>query len=85
MGIQIYGRTTEDMVEAAKIVEQANPDVIDINLTCLNHAAQRRVSTEEELLTCLTLSIECTRYLEPHHTVRLPLRGMKGTAPGASL
>ena len=31
VGIQIYGRTTEDMVEAAKIVEQAKPDVIDIN------------------------------------------------------
>lgn len=34
VGIQIYGRTTEDMVEAAKIVEQANPDVIDINFGC---------------------------------------------------
>ena len=34
MGIQIYGRTTEDMVEAAKIVEQAKPDVIDINFGC---------------------------------------------------
>ena len=28
VGIQIYGRTTADMVEAAKIVEQAHPDVI---------------------------------------------------------
>lgn len=34
VGIQIYGRTTEDMVEAAKIVEQAHPDVIDINFGC---------------------------------------------------
>ena len=34
VGIQIYGRTTEDMVEAAKIVEQAKPDVIDINFGC---------------------------------------------------
>ena len=34
VGIQIYGRTTADMVEAAKIVEQANPDVIDINFGC---------------------------------------------------
>ena len=31
VGIQIYGRSVEDMVEAAKIVEQAKPDVIDIN------------------------------------------------------
>jgi tRNA-dihydrouridine synthase B len=34
VGIQIYGRTTEDMVEAAKIVEQAKLDVIDINFGC---------------------------------------------------
>ncbi len=34
VGIQIYGRTTADMVEAAKIVEQAKPDVIDINFGC---------------------------------------------------
>lgn len=34
VGIQIYGRDVESMVEAAKIVEQANPDVIDINLGC---------------------------------------------------
>lgn len=32
--IQIYGRDTQSMVEAAKIVEQARPDVIDINFGC---------------------------------------------------
>ncbi len=34
VGIQIYGRDTESMVEAAKIVEQAHPDVIDLNFGC---------------------------------------------------
>jgi len=34
VGIQIYGRDTESMVEAARIVEQAHPDVIDINFGC---------------------------------------------------
>ena len=34
VGIQIYGRTVEDMVEAARIVEQAKPDVIDLNFGC---------------------------------------------------
>lgn len=34
VGIHIYGRDVESMVEAAKIVEQANPDVIDINFGC---------------------------------------------------
>ncbi|WP_028897217.1 tRNA dihydrouridine synthase DusB [Prevotella sp. HUN102] len=34
VGIQIYGRDVESMVEAAKIVEQVKPDVIDINFGC---------------------------------------------------
>lgn len=34
VAIQIYGRDVEPMVEAAKIVEQAGPDVIDINFGC---------------------------------------------------
>ena len=34
VGIQIYGRDAEAMVEAAKIVEQAGPDLIDLNFGC---------------------------------------------------
>ena len=34
VGIQIYGRTVDAMVEAAKIVEEAHPDVIDLNFGC---------------------------------------------------
>ena len=34
VGIQIYGKEVESMVEAAKIVEQFHPDVIDINFGC---------------------------------------------------
>lgn len=35
VGIQIYGRTTADVVEAARIVEnEAHPDVIDLNFGC---------------------------------------------------
>ena len=34
VGIQIYGRDTDAMVEAARIVEQAGPDVIDLNFGC---------------------------------------------------
>jgi tRNA-dihydrouridine synthase B len=34
VGIQIYGRDVESMVEAAKIVEEAHPDVIDLNFGC---------------------------------------------------
>ncbi len=32
--IQIYGRDADTMAEAARIVEQANPDFIDINFGC---------------------------------------------------
>lgn len=32
--IQIYGREIEPMVEAAKIVEEAKPDILDINFGC---------------------------------------------------
>ena len=34
VGIQIYGRDVDAMVEAAKMVEQAGPDVIDLNFGC---------------------------------------------------
>ncbi len=34
VAIQIYGRDAEAMVEAARIVERARPDIIDINFGC---------------------------------------------------
>lgn len=34
VAIQIYGREKNAMVEAAKIVEQAQPDILDINFGC---------------------------------------------------
>jgi len=34
IGIQIYGSDPDTMVEAAKICEEANPDLIDINFGC---------------------------------------------------
>lgn len=34
VGIQIYGRDPDAMVDAAKIVEEARPDVIDLNFGC---------------------------------------------------
>lgn len=34
VGIQIYGRDVEAMIEAARIVEEAGPDVIDLNFGC---------------------------------------------------
>lgn len=34
VAIQIYGKDTPTMVEAARIVEQAHPDILDINFGC---------------------------------------------------
>lgn len=34
VGVQIYGRDVASMVQAARIVEQVHPDVIDINFGC---------------------------------------------------
>jgi tRNA-dihydrouridine synthase len=34
VAMQIYGREVEPMVEAAKIVEAAKPDILDINFGC---------------------------------------------------
>jgi tRNA-dihydrouridine synthase B len=34
LAIQLYGREPEAMVEAAKIAEAANPDIIDLNFGC---------------------------------------------------
>lgn len=34
VAIQIYGRETDSMVNAAKLVEEAKPDVLDINFGC---------------------------------------------------
>ena len=34
VAIQIYGREPDAMVEAAKIVEKAHPDILDINFGC---------------------------------------------------
>ena len=34
VGIQIYGRDVDSMVEAAKMVEAVHPDIIDLNFGC---------------------------------------------------
>ena len=42
IGIQIYGHIIESMVEATKIAEQSNPDLIDINFGCPVRKIARR-------------------------------------------
>lgn len=60
VGIQIYGRNVEDMVEAARIVEQAHPDVIDINFGCpVKKVAGKGAGAG--MLRNVTLLLEITR------------------------
>ena len=42
IGIQIYGHIPESLIDAAKIAEEAVPDVIDINFGCPKHKIAKR-------------------------------------------
>ncbi len=42
IGIQLYGHLIEPMVESARIAENANPDIIDINFGCPVKKISRR-------------------------------------------
>jgi len=42
IGIQIYGHNIENMVYAAKVIEEFNPDFIDINLGCPSRKISNR-------------------------------------------
>jgi tRNA-dihydrouridine synthase B len=59
IGIQIYGHLIEPMVESAKLVEQANPDVIDINFGCPVSKISRR-GAGAGMLKNIPLMIEMT-------------------------
>lgn len=58
--IQIYGREVEPIVEAAKLAEQANPDVIDLNFGCpVKKVASKGAGSG--LLRNVPLMLEITR------------------------
>ena len=62
VGIQIYGNQIEPMVEAARIAEGANPDVIDINFGCpMKKIAGRGAGSG--MMRDVPLMIEMTRQI----------------------
>ncbi len=70
VGIQMYGRDVESMVEAAKIVEEARPDVIDLNFGCpVKKVAGKGAGAG--MLQNIPLLLEITR--EVVKAVRLPV------------
>lgn len=70
VGIQIYGRDVNSMVEAAKVVEEAKPDVIDINFGCpVKKVASKGAGAG--MLRNIPLMLEITR--EVVKAVKLPV------------
>ena len=60
VGIQIYGKDVDSMVEAARIVEQVRPDVIDLNFGCpVKKVAAKGAGSG--LLRNIPLMLEITR------------------------
>ncbi|MFW5645092.1 MAG: tRNA dihydrouridine synthase DusB, partial [Bacteroidota bacterium] len=60
IGIQLYGHLTESMVEAAKLADKANPEIIDINFGCpVKKIANRGAGAG--MLRNIPLMIEMTR------------------------
>jgi nifR3 family TIM-barrel protein len=70
IGIQLYGHLTESMVEAAKIAEEAKPDLIDINFGCpVRKIANRGAGAG--MLCNIPLMVEMTRAVVK--AVKLPV------------
>ena len=60
VGIQLYGHLIESMTEAARLADQANPDLIDINFGCpVKKIAHRGAGAG--MLRNIPLMIEMTR------------------------
>jgi nifR3 family TIM-barrel protein len=70
IGIQLYGHLIESMVEAARIAEQAKPELIDINFGCpVKKIANRGAGAG--MLRNIPLMIEMTK--EIIRAVKLPV------------
>jgi nifR3 family TIM-barrel protein len=70
IGIQLYGHIIDSMVEAAKIAEEAGPDLIDINFGC----PVRKIATRGAgagMLCNIPLMIEMTKAIV--QAVKLPV------------
>jgi nifR3 family TIM-barrel protein len=70
IGIQLYGHIVESMVEAAKIAEEAKPDLIDINYGCpVRKIANRGAGAG--MLCNIPLMVEMTQAIV--NAVKLPV------------
>jgi nifR3 family TIM-barrel protein len=70
VGIQLYGHLIDAMVEAARLAEQANPDVIDLNFGCpMKKIANRGAGSG--MMSDVPKMVEMTRQIVS--AVRLPV------------
>jgi nifR3 family TIM-barrel protein len=70
VGIQLYGHITESMVEAARIAEEAKPDLIDLNFGCpVRKIANRGAGAG--MLNNIPLMVEMTKAIVD--AVKLPV------------
>lgn len=70
IGIQIYGHLIEPMVEAARIAESVNPDIIDINFGCpVKKIANRGAGSG--MMNNIPLMVEMTKAIVD--AVKLPV------------
>lgn len=70
IGIQLYGHLIDSMVEAARIAEEVNPDLIDINFGCpVRKIANRGAGAG--MLCNIPLMVEMTRAIVD--AVKLPV------------
>ena len=70
IGIQIYGHIIESMVEAAKIAEEAGPELVDINFGCpVRKIAGRGAGSG--MMRTPDLMVEMTRQIV--NSVKLPV------------
>ncbi|MCB8994781.1 MAG: tRNA dihydrouridine synthase DusB [Bacteroidales bacterium] len=70
IGIQLYGHLTEAMIEATRIAENANPELIDINFGCPVRKIANRGAGAGMLLN-IPLMLEMTRAIVK--TTKLPV------------
>jgi len=70
IGIQLYGHKLEPMIEATKIAEKSNPDIIDINYGCPVRKISNR-GAGAGMLNNVPLMLEITRTIVK--TTNLPV------------
>ena len=68
--IQISGRETDPMVEAARIVEEAGPDLLDINFGC----PVKKWPAKAPEPACCAISPKCEDYQSRSKAAKFPSR-----------